>query len=91
MKSKKEIIEEFRKIDLPRDMPIGLRMAAIEGFILKALFQQKVEFKKVVWEGAEVGAEKAYKLNWLNKKDWFDDQELSSSIAGHILKALKKL
>ena len=68
----------------------------IDGVVLTLLTEQilaetKQEFKKVIWAGANEWAEKAYKLNWLNKKQWHDDQEVSSSIANHILKAIDKL
>ena len=63
----------------------------IKNFISKALNKQKKAIEKKIWEGTNEWADKAWKLNWLNKKDWYDDTELSSSIANHILKEIKKL
>lgn len=44
------------------------------------VFKSKIK----IWEGLEKWSKKAYKYKWIRKKDWFDWQELASSIFGHI-------
>lgn len=40
--------------------------------------------KQQIYKGALHWAKIAFKLNWVNKKQWYDEQELASSIAVYI-------
>ena len=47
------------------------------------------ELELKIWKGADRFAKKAWKGNWVNKKEWYDETDLASSIHGFVCKELK--
>lgn len=46
--------------------------------------------KPILWKIVEPWAKKGWKLNWFNKKDWTGDDEVTSSLVGHIHKPIDR-